>query len=370
MNSQYSINPLPPSVDLNTVPILRALVDARASLAHLNGVAKSLPNQNILIDTLTLQEALASSEIENIVTTQDEAYQASLFTDSGSPAAKEVVRYSRAMRKGYEFWYKYQIISENMLIEMFRELMGHQGGYRTQPGTVLRNLQTDQVVYEPPQEPWVIVAQMRALEEFINDDALCDLDPLIKLALVHHQFETIHPFPDGNGRIGRMLNVLYLTHVKLLDTPILYLSRSINRTRPEYYRLLQAVRDDNEWESWIIYMLKSITEVAHSTNSLVFNIGELMKDMKHRMRKELPKIYTHDLINNLFRQPYTRIETLQNDLPYGRQTARKYLKLLTMYGFVDEIKRGRNNYYVNRELVNLLLGLSDGTQDKINGLKG
>ncbi len=359
MSSQYSISSLPPSVDLNTVPVLQALVDARASLALLKGVANSLPNQNILIDTLTLQEALASSEIENIVTTQDEAYQASLFTDSGSPAAKEVVRYSRAMRRGYELWRKHQIISENMLIEMFRVLMGHQGGYRTQPGTFLRNMQTGEVVYEPPQDPWEIISHMRALEEFINDDELCDLDPLVKMALIHHQFESIHPFPDGNGRIGRMLNVLYLTHVKLLDTPILYLSRAINRTKPEYYRLLQAVRDNNEWEDWIVYMLNSITAVARSTNSLVFDISELMKIMKHRMRKDLPSIYSHELINNLFRHPYTRIEILQHDLPYGRQTARKYLKLLTRHEFVDEIKLGRNNYYVNRELVELLLDPSD-----------
>ncbi len=355
MNSQYSLNPLPPSVDLNTVPILQALVEARASLGFLKGVAKNLPNQNILIDTLTLQEALASSEIENIVTTQDEAYQASLFADLGSPAAKEVVRYSRAMRKGYDSWCEHQIISENMLIEMFQVLLEHQGGYRAQPGTVLRNLQTGEVVYEPPQEPWVIVSQMRALEQFINDDALCNLDPLVKMALIHHQFESIHPFPDGNGRIGRMLNILYLTHVKLLDTPILYLSRAINRTKPEYYRLLQAVRDTNEWENWIVYMLESITTVANSTNSLVFSINELMKKMKYRMRNELPKIYTHELINNLFRHPYTRIEILQNDLPYGAQTARKYLKLLVQNGFVDEVKRGRNNYYVNRELVDLLI---------------
>lgn len=360
MNSQSSIDdPLPPSVDLNTVPVLKALVDARASLSLLKGVATSLPNQNILIDTLTLQEALASSEIENIVTTQDEAYQAALFSDFGSPAAKEVVRYSRAMRRGYELWSEHKIISENILIEMFRVLMGHQGGYRAQAGTVLRNMQTGETVYEPPQSPREIIAHMRSLEEFINDAALCDLDPLVKMALIHHQFETIHPFPDGNGRIGRMLNVLYLTHVELLDAPILYLSRAINRTKPEYYRLLQAVRDNNEWEAWVIYMLKSTTAVAHSTNLLVSDINNLMKSMKHRMRAELPKIYSHELINNLFRNPYTRIEILQREIPYGRQTARKYLKLLTEHGFVDEIKQGRNNYYVNRELVNLLFRQTD-----------
>ncbi len=348
---------LPPSTDLKTVPVLLALTNARGRLGELKGAASSLPNQSILIDSLLLQEALASSEIENIVTTQDEAFQVDLLTGVGSVEAKEVARYSVAMRQGYEAWRQRGFISENMLIEMYRELKQRKDGYRTLKGTVLRHEQTGETVYEPPQEPRVIIDHMRALEQFINDETLCDLDPLIKMALIHHQFESIHPFPDGNGRIGRMLNVLYLTHSGLLDVPILYLSRSINDTKPTYYRLLQAVREEGAWEEWVIYMLNAVTETALSTLELIFDVNKLMIEVKHRMRKELPKIYSQDLLNNLFRCPYTRIEYLERDLPYGRQTARKYLQQLSDRGFVEKVRYGRNNYYVNRPLVNLFVRL-------------
>ena len=355
----YSLRELPPSVDLETAPVMKILADARGALGELKGTARGLPNQGILIDTLFLQEALASSKIENIVTTQDEAFQAGLYGDTGSPEAKEVARYRVAMRLGYEEWRTKQIISESMLVEMFRLLKRHDGGYRAQPGTVLRNEHTGEVVYEPPQNPQEIVNHMRALERFINDPSYCSLDPLIKMALIHHQFESIHPFPDGNGRIGRMLNVLYLTHVGLLDTPILYLSREINRTKSDYYRLLQSVREQEEWEEWVIYMLKAVAETARSTLTLISGIHKLMLEVKYRMRKELPKIYSQDLLNNLFRHPYTRIEYLDRDLPQGRQTVRKYLKYLTDHEFVTEVKQGRNKYYVNQELVNLFVRASD-----------
>ncbi len=187
-----------------------------------------------------------SSEIENIVTTQDEAFRANISSERVSPEAKEVKRYSVAMLHGYEVWRHEELIRENMLIEMFNLLKQHDGGHRQQAGIVLRNEQTGEIVYEPPQDPRDIITAMRALERFINDDPPCDLDPLIKMALIHHQFESIHPFPDGNGRIGRMLNVLYLTHAGLLDVPVLYLSRPINRTKAEYYRLLQRVRDEGD----------------------------------------------------------------------------------------------------------------------------
>ena len=357
INNQI-LQPLPPPIDLETIPVLQALKEARASLGELKGTAKGLPNQGILIDSLILQEALVSSEIENIVTTQDEAFRAHLFVDSGSVEAKEVARYSTAMRQGYETWKKYKFISERMLIEMFQELKRHDGGYRMQPGVVLKNEQTGETVYEPPQDPREIETHMRALAEFINDTTTCHLDPLIKMALIHHQFESIHPFPDGNGRIGRMLNVLYLTNSDLLEMPILYLSRPINRTKPVYYRLLQEVRENGTWENWIVYMLIAVTEAANSTLHLISDIHKLMIEVKHRMRTQLPKIYSQDLLNNLFRHPYTRIELLEHDLAYGKQTARKYLKLLAEHEFVREVKYGRNNYYINQQLVDLFANMS------------
>lgn len=358
MKPQFSLPTLPPPTNLETVPVLRALAVARANLGELKGTVKSLPNPGILIDSLFLQEALASSEIENIVTTHDEAFQGSLFDNVGSVEAKEVKRYRIAMWRGYEMWKENRIISENLLIEMFRLLKQHDGSYRSVPGIVIRNMQTDEVIYTPPQDPQEIVYHMRALEQFINDQTLSDLDPLIKMALIHHQFESIHPFSDGNGRIGRILCVLYLTHVGLLDAPILYLSRAINRTKSDYYRLLQSTREHGDWEDWNLYMLNSVSESARSTLRLVFEIHHLMLKTKHRMRRELPKIYSQDLLNNLFRHPYTRIEWLEKDLPYGHQTARKYLKQLTDLRFVEEVKQGRNNYYINRKLVDVFVNVS------------
>ncbi len=358
------IDPLPPAQQLNTIPVLTALADARSALGELRGTAKSLPNQSVVIDTLFLQEALASSEIENIVTTQDEAFRSGLFGNTGTVEAKEVARYRDAMQRGYQAWRENRFISENMLIDMFRVLKQRSDGYRQAPGTVLRNQQTGRDVYVPPQDAQQIVAYMRDLEAFINGDEAA-LDPLIKMALIHHQFESIHPFPDGNGRVGRILNVLYLCHANLLDAPILYLSRAINATKLEYYRLLQAVRDDGIWEDWVIYMLKAVTKTARSTLKLVEDIRGLMQQTKHRLRSELPKIYSQDLLNNLFRYPYTRIAYLARDLPHGHQTARSYLKQLTNAGFVREVRQGRNNYYINEPLVALFLKV--GAEDESHG---
>ncbi len=349
---------LPPEQNLDTIAILRAVAEARDVLGELRGTARSLPNQTILINTLFLQEALASSEIENIVTTQDEAFRADPHANYGAPQAKEVARYRLAMQSSYAAWRKHKFISERMLINMFRTLKQRDDGYRTAPGTILRNDQTGEEIYKPPQNVQEIKRLMQGLEKFINAPA-GDIDPLVRMALIHHQFESIHPFPDGNGRVGRMLNVLYLTHAGLLGEPILYLSRAINATKPDYYALLQAVRDDAAWEAWVVYMLKAVTKASHSTLSLIVEIRALMQHTKQRMRDELPKIYSQDLLNNLFRHPYTRIEYLERDIPHGAQTARKYLKQLAEKGFVREIRDGRNNYYVNEKLVRLFLEVSE-----------
>jgi len=353
----YSLEQFPPRVNLQTVPVLQKLAQARAALGEMKGRATSLPNQAILLDTLFLQEALASSEIENIVTTQDEVFRVDPLADAGSVEAKEVARYRDAMRRGYEQWRKNRFISENMLIDMFRHLKQRDEGYRRIPVSV-RNMRTGEDVYTPPQNRRDIEVHMGNLAGFINDPPPGDMDPLIKMALIHHQFESIHPFSDGNGRIGRMLNVLYLTHAGLLDAPILYLSRAINRTKPDYYRLLQAVREQGAWEAWVIYILSAVHETASLTLRLISGIRDLMAEHKMRMRDELPKIYSQDLLNNLFRHPYTRIDYVARDLGVRRQTARKYLKQLTAHRFVNETKSGRNNYYVNERLVGLFVAVS------------
>jgi len=362
----YQIVALPPRGDIETRPVLKALTTASRALADLKGQAKTIPNQGILIDTLALQEAKASSEIENIVTTQDELFQADLFPDDPqSPAAKEVALYRDALQLGHSRLASMGgIIPNSVLIEMFRLLKGRDDGFRATPGTALKNEQTSEIVFVPPQDANEIVSHMTALERFINDDAMSDLDPLIKMALIHHQFESIHPFPDGNGRIGRILNVLYLTRTRLLEIPILYLSRHITRNKSDYYNLLQLVRDNDgspeAWEQWILFMLKAVADTASTTLVLVEGIRQQMADTKRRMRSELNKIYSQELLNNLFRHPYTRIEYVQKDLALTRQTAAKYLDMLADNGFVEKHQSGRNNYYINVPLVRLFLEVSEG----------
>ncbi|WP_428100526.1 Fic family protein [Candidatus Rariloculus sp.] len=361
MPPSEQLSDLPPSVDLETRPVLKALSAANRALGELKGRAATIPNPGILVDTLTLQEARASSEIENIVTTQDELFQAQLFPQrSGSAAAKEVGRYSSALKLGFErLRQRHAIITNNDLIDMFRLLKMRQNeGFRSVPGTVLRHEGTGQVVYEPPQDAREIVRLMGALETFINDDSACSLDPLIKMALIHHQFESIHPFSDGNGRVGRILNVLYLTKTGLLEAPTLYLSRYITQHKDAYYRLLQSVRTHDTWEEWVLYMLAAVTETAEVTLRQVSGIRDQMADVKRRMRTELPRIYSQEMLNNLFRHPYTRIGFVVNDLGVTRQTAAKRLKDLAAHGFVTEHRAGRSSYYVNDDLVGLFLTAS------------
>lgn len=362
LKPSYAIPALPPPVNLETVPVLKALAKANRALAELKGRAATIPNQGILIDTLALQEAKASSEIENIVTTQDELFQADLQLEGpDSPAAKEVALYRDALKLGYDRLLTSDgLITNRTLIEIFRLLKRRDDGFRVTPGTALKNDATGEVVYVPPQDAREIEAVMLALERFINEDERSSLDPLIKMALIHHQFESIHPFPDGNGRIGRILNVLYLTRAGLLETPILYLSRHITRTKADYYRLIQAVRTQGAWEDWILYMLEAVADTAQTTLALVEGIRSQMADGKKRLRDELPNLYSQDLLNNLFRHPYTRIEFVVKDLKVSRQTAAKYLDMLAEKGFVTKHRSGRSNYYVNTDLVRLFLDVSGG----------
>jgi Uncharacterized conserved protein len=355
----YAIPALPPAgVDLERVEVLRALAPAHRYLAELKGSARSIPNQGILVDTLTLQEAKASAEVESYVTTQDELFQAELFpAESLSPAAKEVSRYREALKRGFERMQDQQdLLTSGTLIDLFQYMKNSSESFRHAPGTVLKNDRTGRTVFVPPQDRAEITRHMDALEQFINapNEQGLALDPLVRMAIIHHQFESIHPFSDGNGRIGRILCVLYLVKEELLELPVLYLSRYINRNKPEYYRLLQAVRDEGAWSPWIVFMLQGVAVTAESTIRLVHGMRDLMASTKQRMRDELPGVYSQDLLNNLFRHPYTRIEAVVNDIGVSRQTASKYLKQLQEIGILTAQTRGKNTYFINEPLVQLI----------------
>lgn len=339
----------------DTPAILKKLASSSRKLAELKGIAASIPNQGILINTLGMQEAKDSSEIENIVTTQDEIFKNEVLPDAfANPAAKEVQRYRQALRLGYEQVRHSGLITANHIIAIQAELEQTNAGFRKLPGTALKN-NSGETVYAPPQDPNEIIALMRDLERFINDDALFSADPLIKMALIHHQFESIHPFYDGNGRTGRILNVLYLVKAGLLDVPVLYLSSHIVRTKADYYRLLQTVRDNDAWEEWVLYMLEAVEQTAGQTINTVQDIKAALFDYKHRIRAEF-KFYSQDLINNLFTHPYTKIEFVQRDLKVSRLTATKYIDALAEAGFVQKHKIKGSNYYINVALNKVLLG--------------
>ena len=339
----------------DTPAILKRLASASRALAELKGVAASIPNQGILINTLGLQEAKDSSEIENIVTTHDELFKDDVLPEAfANPAAKEVLSYRQPLHLGHRQVRETGLITANHIIEIQAELERNNAGFRKLPGTALKT-GAGETVYTPPQDPAEIVALMSDLERFINDGERFAVDPLIRMALIHHQFESIHPFYDGNGRTGRILNVLYLVKEGLLDVPVLYLSRHIVRTKVDYYRLLQAVRDADAWEEWVLYMLEAVEQTAGQTIQTIHAIKEALFDYKHRIRTEY-KFYSQDLINNLFMHPYTKIEFIERDLGVSRLTASKYLDALAAGGFVQKNKMGRSNYYVNLALNRILLG--------------
>jgi Fic family protein len=337
--------------------ILKRLASASRSLAELKGVAASIPNQGILIETLGLQEAKDSSAIENIITTHDELFRAAAFPDTvSSPAAKEVANYRQALRAGFKAVIDSELLTNNHILQIQAELERNSAGFRKLPGTTLK-ASDGRTVYTPPQDPAEIVSLMTDLERFINDDSLLAVDPLIKMALIHHQFESIHPFYDGNGRTGRIINVIYLVKQQLLDIPVLYLSRHIVQTKSDYYRLLQEVRERDAWEEWVLYMLRAVELTATLSIETIRAIKAVFLDYKHRIRAQY-KFYSQDLVNNLFSHPYTKIEFIQRDLKVSRLTATRYLDLLADGGFVHKQKVGRSNYYINRPLYAILAGES------------
>ncbi|MDE1902063.1 MAG: Fic family protein [Alphaproteobacteria bacterium] len=356
-----TLSKLPPAVDFdNDIAILKKLGDARDALAELRGVCTSIPNQAILINTLSLQEAKDSSAIENIVTTHDDLYRSDLFAQEfSSPASKEVYNYAEALRYGYAQVKKSGLLTNNDILSIQRILEGNDAGFRRIPGTALKNDQTGEVVYEPPQDGRVVLDLMDDLQQFLNQDDICAWHPLIKMAVIHHQFESIHPFYDGNGRTGRIINILYLVKYGQLNMPVLYLSRYINRTKGDYYRLLQAVRDNEAWRDWVLYMLTGVEKTAKQTTHLVEGIRDLMRNQKHLIRERCPKIYTQDLLNVLFSHPYSKIEFLVRELKVTRLTATSYLNQICDIGLLEKLKIGRSNYYVNKQLFDLLRNIPD-----------
>ncbi len=340
--------------DFETTSILKAALAAGRKVAELKGVAGTIPNQGILINTLALQEAKDSSAIENIVTTHDELFKSAAFPDAAiSVAANEVRHYIDALRQGQHLLAKAGLLTNGHIIKIQGTIERNTAGFRKLPGTVLKD-PAGRTVYTPPQNHAQVVELMRDLESFINDDGRFDADPLVKMAIIHHQFESIHPFYDGNGRTGRIINVLYLVLRDLLDIPVLYLSRHIVRTKIDYYRLLQAVREEERWEEWVLYMLGAVERTARETIRTIGGILGALMDYKHQIR-ERHRFYSQDLVNNLFQHPYTKIEFAVNDLKVSRITAAKYLDTLAEDGLLHKHRLGRSNYYINVALARILV---------------
>lgn len=346
---------LPPEFELETKIVLKQLSVSHRHLAELKGIAQTIPNRAILISTLALQEAKDSSAIENIITTHDQLYKSDLFADQyESPAAKEVHRYARALVQGFNLIKDDKLLTVNRIIEIQKFLEDNDAGIRKIPGTVLKNSRTGETIYTPPDDPSVIIEALNNLEKYINDEEFHKVDLLIKMAVIHYQFETIHPFFDGNGRTGRIINVLYLVLHNLLEMPILYPSRFIIENKADYYRLINEVRTKNNWGEWVLFFLFGIQITAIDSIKLILEIKMLMSEYKIKIRSELPKIYSQDLLNLLFKHPYTKIEYVMNDLKVTRITATKYLNQLTDNGLLTKHKPGRNLYYVNEPLLELL----------------
>ena len=376
MANNYIIPTLPLPYDLETVAVLKQLNKANKKLAELKGIARTIPNENILISMLALQEARDSSAVENIVTTQDDLYQAGVSDNIRiiNPATKEVLRYREAIFEGFEMVRKNKILSNNVIKKVQEKVKQNNAGFLVSPSKALVNQSDGRVIYTPPQDINEVNEKMSNLEAFINDQELSSLDPLIKMAIIHHQFESIHPFGDGNGRTGRIVNILYLVITDLLDLPILYLSRYITHRKGEYYHLIQAIRDKNtdnakEWEEWILFILKGVEETAGNTIELVKGISQLMAEYKNVLRPIFDKAYKHELINNLFFHPYTKIEYMQHDMMVQRKTAAKYLDMIVETGLLEKVKKGRENYYINVKLCNLFLNYNEMSEQKTDTIE-
>ena len=349
----------PPSQVAQSEALTAQLVMAHRRLAELKGVTPLLPNQDILLNTLSLQEAKDSSALETIITSHDELFKQGLdLPQFNSAAAKEVSRYSEALRLGYERVKSNGNLSLEDLVAIQQVLViGEPGpGIRTKPGTRVVNRATGEVVHAPPQDYDQIVELLERLLDFFNQPNEQGLDPLIRMALAHYQFEKIHPFYDGNGRTGRILNLLYLVRHGLLDLPTLYLSRYILREKSTYLALLRADPNEDNWEGWLNFMLKGVELTSSETIETIHKLRDLMADYQERIKTQLPKIYSLDLLNTLFKHPYTKIDFVIRDVGVQRAAAGRYLDALVEANFLLKTKLGHSNYYINKPLFELLQG--------------
>ena len=352
-NQPYNDLPLlPPAMELETKAVLKQAIAANRVLANLRGLAAQIPNQGVLINSIVLQEARLSSEIENIVTTNDELYRADADVDGKTdPHTKEVLRYRQALNFGFR-QLKERPLSTNLFIDIVRTIKQVDLGVRRVPNTALKNA-LNEVVYTPPVGEAVIREKLANLEQFIH--AQDGLDPLVKMAVMHYQFEAIHPFEDGNGRTGRILNLLYLVEQGLLDIPVLFLSRYIIANKPGYYEGLRGVTERQDWESWILYMLRAVESTAQQTFDQVTRIRLLMEQVREQVQQQAPAIYSKDLIEAIFQHPYTKIQFLVDANIAKRQTASSYLQTLAGLGVLRSIKQGRERYYINDALFSELV---------------
>ena len=350
--SSFFLIPFPLTTNPETPTTLKKAISANRALAKLNGVAQIIPNSTILINSLVLQEAKDSSEIENIITTHDELFRAGLDVSDITNEAKEVQNYRQALLKGYELVISNKLLLKKYIIEIQQELEQNDAGVRRQSGTVLKNAATGEVVFTPTQDYETIQELLDNLERYINEEN--EIDPLINMAILHYQFESIHPFYDGNGRTGRIINILYLVLKDLLELPILYLSRYIIENKADYYRLLQEVRTKENWEEWVLYMLDGVEKTSLSTIELIENINLLMQQTQTVVKEQLPKLYSKDLIEILFMHPYTKMEFLVNGLGISRQTASKYLKDLQNIGVLESVQIKNSKFFINTQLFSML----------------
>ncbi|MDX3959987.1 Fic family protein [Aliarcobacter skirrowii] len=346
------LNNLPLKKEIETPKVLKKAISANRALANLNGVARIIPNSAILINSLVLQEAKDSSAIENIITTHDELYRANLDIESVTNEAKEVQNYKEALLRGFSLVKDTKLLLKKHIVDIQAVLEQNDAGVRKQSGTNLKNSLTGEVIYTPPQDYETIQELLINLENYINEPN--DIDSLVNMAIIHHQFESIHPFYDGNGRTGRIINILYLILKDLLDIPVLYLSRYIITHKADYYRLLQEVRTKDKWEEWILYMLDAVEKTSLETIELINNISELMIKTQDKISQELPKIYSKDLVEILFMHPYTKIDFLVGKMGLHRHTASTYLNELENIGILKPIKIGRSKYFINLELFDML----------------
>lgn len=353
-NKPYNELPLlPPKIELETTAVLKKAIAANRKLAELKGLVNSIPNQGILVDGILLQEAKRSSEIENIVTTNDELYKADIDDRlTTNPQAKEVLRYRQALWEGFKSL-KSRPLSINLFIEIVSIIKAQDIAIRRLPGTKISN-SNGEIIYTPPEGESVILDKLSNLEQFIHSED--DLDPLIKLALIHYQFEAIHPFVDGNGRTGRIINILYLVEKNLLDTPILFLSDYILRTRTAYYEGLKRITENGDWLNWVLYILEGIEVTAEETQVRVKKIINEMEKVTNLIKKNANQIYSKDLVETIFRHPYCKIRFIEEAGIAKRQTAATYLKTLEAMGLLKGTKAGREQYYINEALVKILMG--------------